>query len=152
MKVYKNGHIFSEEIEMLYCPKCKRFLPDRFVEGECPYCGYENARGDQCENCGRLLDPVELKSPRCAICGSTPEVKKTTHWFFDLPKFEEDLRKYVEGNKQLPENARNFSLNLLKEGLRPRSLTRDNEITNGEYLHRSQALRKRQFMFGWKLS
>jgi len=127
MKIYENGHIFSEEIEMLYCPKCKRFLPDRFVEGECPYCGYENARGDQCENCGRLLDPVELKSPRCAICGSTPEVKKTTHWFFDLPKFEEDLKKYVEGNKQLPENARNFSLNLLKEGLRPRSLTRDNE-------------------------
>jgi len=126
-KVYENGYIFSEEIEMLYCPKCKRFLPDRFVEGICPYCGYENARGDQCENCGRLLDPVELESPRCAICGSTPEIKKTTHWFFDLSKFEEKLKKYVESNKQLPENARNFSLNLLNEGLRPRSLTRDNE-------------------------
>lgn len=126
-KVYENGHIFSKEIEMLYCPKCKRFLPDRFVEGICPYCGYENARGDQCENCGRLLDPIELKSPQCAICGSIPEIKKTTHWFFDLPKFENDLRKYVKNNEQLPENARNFSLNLLKEGLRPRSLTRDNE-------------------------
>lgn len=126
-KIYENGYIFSKEIEMLYCSRCKRFLPDRFVEGICPYCGYENARGDQCENCGRLLDPIELKSPRCAICGSTPEIKKTTHWFFDLPKFEDDLRKYVESNKQLPENARNFSLNLLKEGLRPRSLTRDNE-------------------------
>jgi len=126
-KVYENGYIFSEEIEMLYCPKCKRFLPDRFVEGICPYCGYENARGDQCENCGRLLDPIELKSPRCAICGSAPKIKKTTHWFFDLSKFEEKLKKYVESNKQLPENARNFSLNLLNEGLKPRSLTRDNK-------------------------
>lgn len=126
-RVYENGYIFSEEIEMLYCPKCKRFLPDRFVEGVCPYCGYENARGDQCESCGRLLDPIELESPRCAICGFTPQIKKTTHWFFDLSKFEEKLKKYVESNKQLPENARNFSLNLLNEGLKPRSLTRDNE-------------------------
>jgi len=126
-KIEENGYIFTKEMELPYCNKCRRFLPDRFVEGTCPYCGYERARGDQCEKCGRLMEPAKLIEPHCTICGSKPEIKKVLHWYFDMPKFTDQLLKYIENNKQLPDNARNFSLNLLKEGLKPRPITRDNK-------------------------
>jgi len=127
LKIQKNGYIFTQETELLYCPKCKRYLPDRFVEGKCPHCNYEGARGDQCEECGRLLEPTKLVEPRCTICQSSPDTKKTTHWYFDLPSLAQQLYEYIENNEQLPDNARNFSLNLLKEGLKPRAVTRDNK-------------------------
>ncbi|MEM1606852.1 MAG: methionine--tRNA ligase [Candidatus Bathyarchaeia archaeon] len=126
LKIERNGYIFTKEDDLPYCPKCERFLPDRFVEGKCPYCSYERARGDQCEQCGRLLEPTRLLEPRCAICGAAPTVKVVKHWYFDMPKFTEKLLAYIEGNRQLPDNARNFSINLLKEGLKPRPITRDN--------------------------
>ncbi|MEM3616899.1 MAG: methionine--tRNA ligase [Candidatus Bathyarchaeia archaeon] len=126
MKLYSNGYIFEKETEMLYCEKCKRFLPDRFVEGKCPYCGYTPARGDQCaDSCGRLLEPTLLIDPYCAICKAKPVLKKTKHWYFDLPKFAEELEEYIRNNRQLPTNAKNFSLNLIREGLKPRAVTRD---------------------------
>jgi methionyl-tRNA synthetase len=125
MKIYNKGYIFTQETEMLYCERCDRFLPDRYVEGKCPYCGYEGARGDQCEECGRLLETTLLIEPYCAICKSKPIRRKTTHWYFDLPKFSEEISKYLNSNKQLPDNARNFSLNFVKEGLKPRAVTRD---------------------------
>ena len=125
MKIYKNGYIFTMETEMLYCEKCKRFLPDRFVEGKCPYCGHAPARGDQCDACGRLLEPTVLIEPYCVICKGKPTVKTTKHWYFDLAKFADKLAEYISENKQLPTNARNFSLNLIKEGLKPRAVTRD---------------------------
>jgi methionyl-tRNA synthetase len=127
LKIYDNGYIFTEETELPYCPKCNRFLPDRFVEGICPHCSYEQARGDQCEACGRLLEPTKLIQPYCTICRSTPVIKRSTHWYFDMPKFAEQLHDYIKNNEQLPDNARNFSLNLLKEGLKPRPITRDNK-------------------------
>ena len=127
LKIFKNGYIFSEETELPYCGNCKRFLPDRFVKGICPYCGYEDARGDQCESCGRLLDPTKLIEPKCSICGLKPVIRKTKHWYFDLPKFSKQLYEYISKNKQFPENARNFSLKLIEEGLKPRSVTRDNK-------------------------
>ena len=127
MKLYNNGYIFEKETEMLYCENCKRFLPDRFVEGKCPYCGYAPARGDQCPECGRLLETTLLLEPYCAICKATPVLKKTKHWYFDLSKFSQELENYIKSNKQLPTNARNFSLNLIKEGLKPRAVTRDNK-------------------------
>ena len=126
-KLYENGYVFTQNVTLPYCEKDQRFLPDRFVEGKCPYCGYEEARGDQCDSCGRVLDPLELTNPRCAFCGSTPTVKTSTHWFFDLPKFRDRLQIFIQNNKQLPENARNFSLRWLEEGLKPRALTRDNK-------------------------
>ncbi len=127
LKIFKNGYIFSEETELPYCGNCKRFLPDRFVKGICPYCGYEDARGDQCESCGRLLDPTKLIEPKCSICGLKPVIRKTKHWYFDLPKFSKQLYEHISKNKQFPENARNFSLKLIEEGLKPRSVTRDNK-------------------------
>lgn len=127
MKIYNNGYIFAEKTKIPYCRKEKRFLPDRFVEGKCPYCEYERARGDQCESCGRLLDPTKLIDMRCAICGSTPIIRKTKHWYFDMSKFSDKLFEYISSNEQFPDNARNFSLKFLKEGLKARPITRDTE-------------------------
>jgi methionyl-tRNA synthetase len=127
LKLYNRGYIFSQKVVQLYCNNDERFLPDRFVEGVCPYCKYESARGDQCENCGRLLDPLDLQSPKCVICGQTPQPRETEHWFFDLAKLSPRLKEYIEGNEEFPENARNFSLTWLKEGLKPRALTRDSK-------------------------
>jgi methionyl-tRNA synthetase len=127
MKIYWNGYIFSQDTQMLYCEHDQRFLPDRFVEGKCPYCGYERARGDQCDKCGRLLETTFLLEPRCVICGNTPTVKTTRHWYIDLSKFAEPLTKFLRENKQISSNAKNFSLNWIKEGLKPRAVTRDVE-------------------------
>lgn len=126
-KLYDNGYVYTQNVNLPYCEKDERFLPDRFVEGTCPHCGYDQARGDQCDSCGRVLDPLELVRPRCVFCGTTPTVKTSTHWFFDLPKFRDRLLISVKENKQLPENARNFSLRWLEEGLKPRTVTRDNK-------------------------
>ena len=127
MVLYNKGYIFEKEDEMPYCPVDKMFLPDRFIVGRCPYCGYEDAKGDQCDSCGRLLTPLTLVDPKCAICGTKPISKKTKHWYIDLKKLERTLRDYIENNKQLPANARRMSLSILKEGLKARSLTRDNK-------------------------
>lgn len=127
LKLYDKGYVFAQETELLFCPKCNRFLPDRFVEGKCPFCGAEGARGDQCDVCGRLLEPTSLVEPYCVVCETTPIAKKTVHWYFDMPKFTDQLRRYIEENAQLPDNARNFSLNLIKEGFKPRAVTRDNK-------------------------
>ncbi|MCI4409859.1 MAG: methionine--tRNA ligase [Thermofilum sp.] len=126
-RVYENGYVFSDKVQMYYCPKDKIFLPDRYIVGTCPYCGYDKAYGDQCENCGRLLEPTLLINPRCAICGSTPELRTTEHWFFDLPRLSQELEKYIKENDNLPPNARNMSLQILRDGLKPRALTRDNK-------------------------
>lgn len=125
LKIQKNGYIFSEETQMLYCEHDHRFLPDRFVEGKCPYCGCEKARGDQCDICGRLLEPTMLIEPSCVICKGTPIIKTTKHWYIDLSKLAEPLTHYVKENQQLPANVKNFSLNWIKEGLKPRAVTRD---------------------------
>jgi len=126
MKIYKNGYIFKQETQMLYCERDQRFLPDRFVEGKCPYCGYERARGDQCDKCGRLLEGTLVDS-HCIICGTTPTSKATMHWYIDLSKFSHELATYIKNNKQMSSNAKNFSLNWIKEGLKPRAVTRDVE-------------------------
>lgn len=127
MKIYNNGYILVQETHMLYCENCRRFLPDRFVKGQCPYCGYEGARGDQCDMCGRLLETTLLVEPYCVICTSKPVVKTTKHWYIDLSKFSSKLSQYLTNNSQLPNNAKNFSLNWIKEGLKPRAITRDVE-------------------------
>jgi len=124
-KIYDNGYISTQETEMLFCEKCSRFLPDRYVEGKCPYCGHEGARGDQCEECGRLLETTLLVDPYCSICKSAPVVRKTKHWYFDLSKLSQQIASYVSGNEQLSSSTRNFSLNFVKEGLKPRAVTRD---------------------------
>jgi len=124
-KIYENGFITVKDTEMLYCEHCGRFLPDRFVEGKCPYCGNEGARGDQCDACGRLLETTLLIDPYCVICHGKPATKTTRHWYFDLSQFSQKLTDYITNNKQLSNSTKNFSLNLIKEGLKPRAVTRD---------------------------
>jgi methionyl-tRNA synthetase len=126
LRLYRNGYVYTESVPLPYCPRDERFLPDRFVEGVCPFCGFDGARGDQCDSCGHLLEPIELKSPRCAICGTAPVIMDSRHWIFDLPKLSGGLKSYIDSCPQFPENARNFSHRWLEEGLRPRPLTRDN--------------------------
>ena len=127
LKIYRNGYIFSQETQMLYCEHDHRFLPDRFVEGKCPYCGCEGARGDQCDKCGRLLETTALVEPYCVICKNTPAVRSTKHWYIDLSRLSNRLSEYLKENDQLSDGVKNFSLNWIKEGLKPRAVTRDVE-------------------------
>ncbi|AAM02063.1 methionine--tRNA ligase [Methanopyrus kandleri] len=124
-RLYEAGYIEEREVEQLYCPECERPLPDRYVEGVCPYCGAEGARGDHCEACGRYLEPVQLEEPRCVICGSKPEVRRTMHLFFKLSEFEEDLKKWLESNDNLPKNVRNYAIQWVREGLKDWDIVRD---------------------------
>ena len=107
-----------------FSPTTGHTLPDRYIEGTCPICGYPEARGDQCDNCGNQLDPSELINPRSKIDGSTPEFRQTKHLFLDLPKFKAALRLWMTGHDDWRANVRNFSLHLLDE-IRPRPITRD---------------------------
>ncbi|HEU5375913.1 MAG TPA: methionine--tRNA ligase [Ktedonobacteraceae bacterium] len=129
LKLYENGYIFKDSMQSPYCPTDRRFLPDRYVEGTCPHCGFTSARGDQCDNCGRTLDPVDLIDPRCKLCGSKEsklEIRTTEHFFLDLPKLQEPLLAWLSESKgHWRPNTLSFALNWLKEGLRARAITRD---------------------------
>jgi len=125
LDIQKNGYITEQEIESLYCENDKLFLPDRFVEGTCPFCKEEAARGDQCDKCQKLLTPLELINPHCAICGKSPTIKKTKHWYLDFPKLEKELKELIEKNDIIPQNAKQMCLNSIEEGLPERSITRD---------------------------
>ncbi len=127
LEVQKNGFVEEKEIESLYCEKDAMYLPDRFVEGECPYCGAENARGDQCDKCQKLLTPLELVKPRCAICGNPPVIQKTRHWYLLFPKLQDQLKAFIEQNEIIPQNAKQLCLNSIEEGLPERAITRDLE-------------------------
>lgn len=127
LDVQKNGYVFEKEIESYYCAHDKLYLPDRFVEGICPHCKDDRARGDQCDNCQKLLTPLELIEPRCAICGQTPEIRNTKHWYMDFPKLQDRLAELIKSNKIIPPNARQVCLNSISEGLPERAITRDLE-------------------------
>jgi methionyl-tRNA synthetase len=124
-KIYENGFLTEGVMKCPYCKNCKIFLPDRYVEGTCPYCGYENARGDQCEKCTKILDSHELKNPRCKICGTTPEIKETKHLFLELDKLEKKLERWIKSNWHWRELVRTWALGWIKEGLKKRCITRD---------------------------
>ncbi|MGQ9468751.1 MAG: methionine--tRNA ligase [Nitrososphaerales archaeon] len=126
-EIYDNGFIFEEEELVHYCPKDDKILPDRFIEGTCPCCGACGARGDQCDICGKPLDAAKLIDAYCAICNGKTEIRRTKQWYFDLPKLSERIKQYLLNNKELSENALSFSLSLIEEGLKPRSLTRDTQ-------------------------
>ncbi|CAB3990994.1 methionine--tRNA ligase, cytoplasmic-like, partial [Paramuricea clavata] len=127
-KNYHNGLTLEKIVEQLHCGNCNRFLADRFVEGTCPLCGFHDARGDQCDACGKLINATELKSPRCKICSQTPAVKKSKHLFLDLTKLQPELSSWIEkasteGNWSA--NSENITKSWLQEGLKPRCITRD---------------------------
>ncbi len=124
-EIYENdSYVFTQSETIHYCPRDKRFLPDRFVEGTCPYCGYERARGDQCENCGRPLNAEQLIKPFCVICHGPTQLRETKQWFFDLPRLSDYISEYLS-RAELSQNVIKFSRSWIKDGLRPRSITRD---------------------------
>ncbi len=127
MKAYNNGYVFEKDLEQTYCPKCNKFLADRFVEGTCPHCGSPNARGDQCEDCSKVLDAKELIDPVCTTCGGKAEIRNSLHLFLDLPKLSDRLEEWISSKDNWSANAKNFSLGWIHEGLEPRCITRDLE-------------------------
>lgn len=126
LKIYEKGYITEDILVLPYCRHDKRFLPDRYVTGVCPKCGYEGARGDQCENCSALLNPDELKEPKCVLCGNTPEFKETKHLFLNLDRLQPELEEWIESKKGVfSPQVYNLAKGWIKEGLKPRCITRD---------------------------
>jgi len=127
LRLLERGYLYRDTVSQLYCPKCRRFLPDRYVEGICPFCKTPGARGDQCDACGKPLSPTELVAPYCRICKTTPVLKDSEHFFLKLSAFQEKLEKWVEQQGRWRPNVSGFTRRYLKEGLRDRAITRDIE-------------------------
>jgi methionyl-tRNA synthetase len=122
--LYENGYVVPKSAMGAISPSTGRTLPDRYIEGTCPICGYDGARGDQCDNCGNQLDPVDLVNPRSRINGETPVFVETEHFFLDLPALAGSLGSWLASRTDWRPNVLKFSQNLL-EDLRPRAITRD---------------------------
>ncbi len=124
----KNGFIKEHTSQQLFCPKCNMFLADRYVDGTCPKCGATDARGDQCDSCGTLLDPTQLLQPRCHTCGSTPEVRETKHLYIDLPSIAPKLEEWMQETSvkgKWAANAIQMTKAWIRDGLNERAITRD---------------------------
>lgn len=121
----RNGHIDKRTSDQFFDPEAGRFLPDRYIEGTCPHCAYTSARGDQCDNCGRTLDPIELIDPRSKISGATPELRATEHFYFRLSGFTDQLRDWLGTRQGWRPHVLNFCLGWVNEGLEDRAITRD---------------------------
>ncbi len=122
----ENGFIDRRVSEQFYDPEVERFLPDRYIEGECPHCGYGDARGDQCDNCGKTLDPIELIHPRSKLSGATPERRQTEHFYYRYSDFTDRLRSYLDSKTDWRPHVVNFAKGWLEdEGLQDRAITRD---------------------------
>ncbi len=127
-QLYKNGYIAEGTLEQAFCVKCNTFRADRYVQGTCPHCGYEQARGDQCDKCAKLLNPAELKDPHCKICGSRTIIKESEHLFLDLPKLGPKLKTWFDKQSKSgfwPQNAIATTNAWFHEGLKQRCITRD---------------------------
>ncbi|HEX2028853.1 MAG TPA: methionine--tRNA ligase [Nitriliruptorales bacterium] len=121
----ERGYIDTRTTEQFYDPQAERFLPDRYVEGTCPHCGYEQARGDQCENCGRTLDPADLLTPRSKLSGAPPVVRATEHYFVLLSKLQQQVHDWLRTREGWRPHVINWALGFVREGLHDRAITRD---------------------------
>ena len=126
----KNGYIKKKQMDQLRCPKCNMFLSDRYVYGKCHYkeCGAEDARGDQCDKCGKLINALELIDPKCKLCGSTPEKASTFHYFLELPDISDKLKAWIDKSSNGGDwsaNSKSITYSFLSEGLKGRCITRD---------------------------
>jgi methionyl-tRNA synthetase len=144
-KLHEKGYIFKQVIIQPYCENDKKFLPDRYVKGTCPYCGATEQYSDSCEQCGRTFQPGEILNPHCAICGRKPISKESEHYFFKLAQFSDALKKWLTENKNLQPEVKNYVLNWIKEGLRNWDISRD--ITWGVPIPLEEA--KGKVLYGW---
>jgi len=119
------GYIYKAVVSQPYCPSCQRFLPDRYIEGTCPYCHYSGTRGDQCDECGKPINTTELITPQCRLCGTTPVFKDSEHFFLKLTAFSDKLSDWVKQQAHWRPNVLNFTTRYLEEGLKDRAITRD---------------------------
>lgn len=119
------GYLYTKGTQQYYCPRCEKFLPDRYVEGTCPFCGNEKARGDQCEKCGKTFEGGELENATCLHCGTEPEKKETEQYFLKLSEFQEPLIQWISGKENWKSSVKLFTRNWLETGLHDRSVTRD---------------------------
>ncbi len=119
------GYIYKSTMSQPFCPQCRRFLPDRYVEGTCPYCHSPNARGDQCEDCSKPMNAADLIEPHCRQCGAPPQFKDSEHFFLKLTAFQERLADWAKKQEQWRPNVFMLTQRYLKEGLRDRAITRD---------------------------
>ena len=126
-RLYAQGHIYKATMQQFFDPQAGRFLPDRYVEGTCPNCGYEKARGDQCDNCGRTLDPEQLINPRSRLTGAVPQMRDTDHFFFKLSAFQQPLLEWLTSREGWRKHVQNSSIGWIEEGLHDRAITRDLE-------------------------
>ncbi|MCL1885885.1 MAG: methionine--tRNA ligase [Dehalococcoidia bacterium] len=125
LKLLEKGYIYKQSVSQPWCAQCKRFLPDRYVEGACPLCKSAGARGDQCEQCGKPMNPAELIGARCRTCGTPPAYRESEHFFLKLSAFEEPLLRWVKSQTHWRTNVQNFTVRYLQEGLHDRAITRD---------------------------
>lgn len=121
----EKGFIEEKEVELPFCPTCNRFLPDRYIEGECPSCHFKNARGDQCDECGQILDAKDLIDPNCKICGDKPEFRLSKHFFLKLSTLSAKIEEFVRQSKGWRVNAKNFTQKIIESKLHDRAITRD---------------------------
>ena len=127
LTLFNKGYIYKNTVKQAFCADCQRFLPDRYIEGTCPHCGFNGARGDQCDQCGQPLNSIELIEPRCGICGATPEFKDSEQFFLKLTAFQDKLLSWVKKQKHWRPNVLNFTTSYLERGLKDRAITRDIE-------------------------
>lgn len=127
LNLLEKGYIFKDSMPQAYCPTCQRFLPDRYIEGKCPLCGFEGARGDQCDQCGHTLNPTDLIDVRCRNCGATPRFESSEHYFLKLSAFEGKLQEWINAKEGWRLNVKKFTQAFLEGGLKDRAITRDIE-------------------------
>lgn len=127
LTLMKKGFIYKDKVSQPYCSGCVRFLTDRYVEGTCPFCGFAPARGDQCDQCGRPLNPAELIAPHCRMCGTKPVFKDSEHFFLKLTDFRDRLLEWMVPQEHWKPNVYHFTRRYLEEGLKDRAITRDIE-------------------------
>ncbi|MBC8429738.1 MAG: methionine--tRNA ligase [Dehalococcoidia bacterium] len=127
LTLLNKGYIYKSTMSQPYCPRCQRFLPDRYIEGTCPYCHSSGTRGDQCDECGKPINPAELLDPHCRLCAATPQFKDSEHFFLKLTAFRDRLLAWVKQQSHWRQNVLNFTTRYLEEGLRDRAITRDIE-------------------------
>ena len=125
LTLLNNGYIYKDKMLQAYCPKCQRFLPDRYLEGTCPYCGFPKARGDQCDECGKPLNPSELENIRCYLCGAPARFETSEHFFLRLTSFQDKLEAWIKEQSHWRHNVLSTTWKFLHEGLRDRAITRD---------------------------
>ena len=123
-KAKEKGSIYTKKVELMYCPKCARYLPDRFLKGTCPKCSAPGQYGDSCEKCGATYQTSDLIDAYCAICKTKPEKRTQEHYFFRLTQYEKQLKKWLTTNRRIQKDVKNYVLNWIKEGLKDWDITR----------------------------